>query len=78
MAHHTAQEAMEKMLPCEQESSGKHRSALAAILRKFADVLSTSDEDLRRTSVVRHAIHTGNAKPVRCSRRCIPYHQRAQ
>ncbi|KRX20061.1 hypothetical protein T09_5895, partial [Trichinella sp. T9] len=37
MAHHPAQEAMEKMLPSEQESSGKHRSALAAILKEFAD-----------------------------------------
>ncbi|KRZ65375.1 Retrovirus-related Pol polyprotein from transposon, partial [Trichinella papuae] len=78
MAHHPAQEAMEKMLPSEQESSGKHRSALAAILKEFADVLSTSDEDLGRTSVVRPAIHTGDAKPVRCSPRRIPYHQRAQ
>ncbi|KRZ05965.1 Transposon Ty3-I Gag-Pol polyprotein [Trichinella zimbabwensis] len=78
MAHPPAQEAMEKMLPSEQESRGKHRSALAAILKEFMDVLSTSDEDLRRTSVVRHAIHTGHAKPVRCSPRRIPYHQRAQ
>ncbi|KRY74202.1 Retrovirus-related Pol polyprotein from transposon [Trichinella pseudospiralis] len=78
MAHHPAQDAMEKMLPSEQESSGKHLSALAAILREFADVLSTTDEDLGRASVVRHAIHTGDAKPVRCSSRCIPYHQRAQ
>ncbi|KRZ50518.1 Retrovirus-related Pol polyprotein from transposon 17.6, partial [Trichinella nativa] len=78
MSHHPAQEAMEKMLPSEQESSGKHRSALAAILKEFADVLSTSDEDLGRTSLVRHAIHTGDAKPVRCSPRRIPYHQRAQ
>ncbi|KRZ81197.1 hypothetical protein T08_4131, partial [Trichinella sp. T8] len=78
MAHHPAHEAMEKMLSSEQESSGKHRSALAVILREFADVLSTSDEDLGRTSVVRHAIHTGDAKSVRCSPRRIPYHQRAQ
>ncbi|KRX13115.1 Retrovirus-related Pol polyprotein from transposon, partial [Trichinella nelsoni] len=78
MAHHPAQEAMEKMLPSEQESSGKHRSALAAILREFADVLSTSDEDLGQTSVVRHAIYTGDAKPERCSPKRISYHQRAQ
>ncbi|KRZ70301.1 hypothetical protein T10_7894 [Trichinella papuae] len=77
-SHAVAPEAMEKMLPSEQESSDKHRSALAAILREFADVLSTSDEDLVRTSVVRHAIHTGDAKPVRCSPRRISYHQRAQ
>ncbi|KRZ81449.1 Retrovirus-related Pol polyprotein from transposon [Trichinella sp. T8] len=78
MAHHPVQEAMEKVLSSEQDSSGKHRSALAAILREVADVLSTSDEDLGRTSVVRHAIHTGDAKPVRCFPRRIPYHQRAQ
>ncbi|KRX44645.1 hypothetical protein T09_2810, partial [Trichinella sp. T9] len=78
MGHQTAHEAMEKMLSSEQESSGKHRSALAAILRNFADVLSTSDEDPGGTSVVRHAIYTGVAKPVRCSPRRIPYHQRAQ
>ncbi|KRX53471.1 hypothetical protein T09_14489 [Trichinella sp. T9] len=66
------------MLPSEQEWSGKHRSALAAILREFSDVLPTSDEDLVQTSVVRHAIHTGDAKPVRCSPRRILYHQRAQ
>ncbi|KRZ01580.1 hypothetical protein T11_14756 [Trichinella zimbabwensis] len=77
-SHAVAPEAMEKMLPSEQESSDKHRSALPAILREFADVLSTSDEDLGRTSVVRHVIHTGDAKPVRCSPRRIPYHQRAQ
>ncbi|KRZ48054.1 Retrovirus-related Pol polyprotein from transposon 17.6 [Trichinella nativa] len=49
MAHHAAQEAMEKMLPCEQESSGKDRSALAVILRELADVLPTSDGDLWQT-----------------------------
>ncbi|XP_003366079.1 conserved hypothetical protein [Trichinella spiralis] len=78
MTQQTVQEAMGILLPKEQEWSGNHRSALAAILREFSDVLSTSDEDLVRTSVVRLAIHTGDAKPVRCSPRRIPYHQRAQ
>ncbi|KRX29503.1 hypothetical protein T06_16517, partial [Trichinella sp. T6] len=49
MAHHPAQEAMEKMLPSEQESSGKDRSALAVILRELVDVLPTSDGDLWQT-----------------------------
>ncbi|KRZ66311.1 hypothetical protein T10_11628 [Trichinella papuae] len=66
------------MLPSEQEASGKHRSTLAAILREFTDVLSTSDEDFGRTSVIRHAIHTVDARPVRCSPRRIAYHQRVQ
>ncbi|KRY35884.1 hypothetical protein T03_6375, partial [Trichinella britovi] len=40
--------------------------------------LSTSDLDLRRTSVKRHIIHTGDAKPVRWSPRRIAHHQRTQ
>ncbi|KRZ82075.1 Transposon Ty3-I Gag-Pol polyprotein, partial [Trichinella sp. T8] len=70
--------AMEQMLPKEQEAGGKYRPTLSAILEQFSDVLATSDEDLGRTSVIRHAIHTGDAKPVRCSPRRIAYHQRAQ
>ncbi|KRX79010.1 Retrovirus-related Pol polyprotein from transposon 17.6 [Trichinella sp. T6] len=54
------------------------KPTLSAILEQFSDVLATSDEDLGRTSVIRHAIHTGDAKPVRCSPRHIAYHQRAQ
>ncbi|KRX25437.1 hypothetical protein T07_13536 [Trichinella nelsoni] len=59
------------MLASEQETSGSHRSTLSAILREFADVLSMSDEDLGQTRVIRHTIHTGDAKPVRCSPRRI-------
>ncbi|KRX36687.1 Transposon Ty3-G Gag-Pol polyprotein [Trichinella murrelli] len=70
--------AMEQMLPKEQEAGGKYRPTLSAILEQFSDVLATSDEDLGRTTVIRHAIHTGDAKPVRCSPRRIAYHQRAQ
>ncbi|KAL1284809.1 DNA damage-inducible protein, partial [Trichinella pseudospiralis] len=55
--------AMEQMLPKEQEAGGKYRPTLSAILEQFSDVLATSDEDLGRTSVIRHAIHTGDAKP---------------
>ncbi|KRY25108.1 hypothetical protein T03_9742, partial [Trichinella britovi] len=51
---------------------------LAAILIEFADVLSTSDLELRRKSVKRRIIHTGDAKPVQCSPRRIAHHQRTQ
>ncbi|KRY48794.1 Retrovirus-related Pol polyprotein from transposon [Trichinella britovi] len=70
--------AMEQMLPKEQEAGRKYWPTLSAILEQFSDVLATSDEDLDQTSVIRHAIHTGDAKPVRCSPRRIAYHQRAQ
>ncbi|KRX83990.1 Retrovirus-related Pol polyprotein from transposon 17.6 [Trichinella sp. T6] len=62
----------------EQDVSGSYRSTLAVILREFADVLSTSDEVFMRTSVIRHTIHTGAAKPVRCSPMRIAHHQRTQ
>ncbi|KRX36669.1 hypothetical protein T05_15565 [Trichinella murrelli] len=78
MALHPAHVAIEKMLSSEQASRGKRRSALVAFLMEFADVLSTSDEDHGRTGVVRHAIRTRDAKPVRCSPKRILYHQRAQ
>ncbi|KRZ82056.1 Retrovirus-related Pol polyprotein from transposon 17.6, partial [Trichinella sp. T8] len=70
--------AMEQMLPKEQEAGGKYRPTLSAILEQFSDVLATSDEDLGRMSVMCHAIHTGDAKPIRCSPRRIACHQRAQ
>ncbi|KRY59827.1 hypothetical protein T03_1570 [Trichinella britovi] len=62
IAHSRVREAVEKM-------------TLAVILRDFTDVLSTLDEDLRRTRVIRHAIQTGDAKPVRCFPRRILYYQ---
>ncbi|KRX69421.1 Retrovirus-related Pol polyprotein from transposon 17.6 [Trichinella sp. T6] len=70
--------AMEQMLPKEQEAGGKYRRTVSAILEQFSDVLATSDEDLGWTRVIHHAIHTGDAKPVRCSPRRIAYYQRAQ
>ncbi|KRX71636.1 hypothetical protein T06_2501 [Trichinella sp. T6] len=69
--------AMEQMLPKEQEAGRKYRRSLSAILEQFSDVLAMSDEGLGQTSVIRHAIHTGDAEPVRCSPRRIAYHQRA-
>ncbi|KRY05271.1 hypothetical protein T03_5610, partial [Trichinella britovi] len=36
-AHSQVREAIEKMLPSEQEASGNHQSTLAAILIEFAD-----------------------------------------
>ncbi|KRZ58227.1 Retrovirus-related Pol polyprotein from transposon 17.6 [Trichinella nativa] len=41
------------------------RKAIENASQEFADVLSTSDEVFMRTSVIRHTIHTGAAKPAR-------------
>ena len=50
----------------------------AALLTEFADVFSTSDDDLGKTGIVRHRINTGGAQPIRQWARRIPIHQKAE
>ena len=51
-------------------------SKLHGLLREYAHIISTSDGDIGRTSVVRHSINTGDALPVRLPARRLPFHQR--
>ena len=46
-----------------------------ALLYEFADVLSVSDDDLGRTTIVKHQIDIGDATPVRQPPRRLPFHQ---
>uniref|UniRef100_A0A5S6Q0P7 Reverse transcriptase domain-containing protein n=1 Tax=Trichuris muris TaxID=70415 RepID=A0A5S6Q0P7_TRIMR len=46
---------------------------LRKTLSKYRDVISTTDDDIGRTSVVRHEIRTGNAKPIKIGPRRTPY-----
>ena len=41
------------------------KSKLHHLLEEYAYMISASEEDMGRTSVVRHTINTGNADPVR-------------
>ena len=51
---------------------------LTDLLKRYADVFSKSDQDLGLTSLVKHAIVTGSARPFRQQlRRCPPAHVEA-
>uniref|UniRef100_A0A5S6QKC3 CCHC-type domain-containing protein n=1 Tax=Trichuris muris TaxID=70415 RepID=A0A5S6QKC3_TRIMR len=50
---------------------------LRKTLSKYRDVISMTDDDLGRTSVVRHEIRTGNAKPIKIGPRRTPYRHRS-
>ena len=56
----------------------EYRSALYELLVEFRRSFSFSETDIGRTTVLRHAIHTGDAQPVRQAlRRHPPAHQAA-
>ena len=55
-----------------------HRGEVADLLTEFADVFSTSDDDLGKTGIVRHQINTGGAQPIQQWARRMPIHQRAE
>ena len=49
---------------------------LETLLREFTDMLSVSDDDLGRTTIVKHQIDVGDVAPVRQPPRRLPFHQR--
>uniref|UniRef100_A0A5S6QQ76 Reverse transcriptase n=1 Tax=Trichuris muris TaxID=70415 RepID=A0A5S6QQ76_TRIMR len=50
---------------------------LRKTLLKYCDVISMADDDLGCTSVVRHEIRTGDAKPIKIGPRRTPYRHRS-
>ena len=48
---------------------------LETLLREFTDMLSVSDDDLGRTTIVKHQIDVGDVAPVRQPPRRLPFHQ---
>ena len=48
---------------------------LHALLLEYRDIFSKDDQDLGRTSITSHKIHTGASKPVRQLPRCLPISQ---
>ena len=51
---------------------------VAQMLVEYQDVFSKTDNDLGRTSVLKHTIDTGHAHPIRQYPRRIPIHQREE
>ena len=46
------------------------------MFQNFSDVFASSDDDIGRTNVIKHAINTGNARPIRHHPRRLPIHKR--
>ena len=47
-----------------------------AIVVRIHDVFSVDDDDLGRTSLVKHSIDVGNARPIKLAPRRLPYAKR--
>uniref|UniRef100_A0A5S6QWV2 RNA-directed DNA polymerase n=1 Tax=Trichuris muris TaxID=70415 RepID=A0A5S6QWV2_TRIMR len=58
------------------ENDYETREQLKKLFWKYKGVLPTTDDDLGRTSVVRHRIRTGNAKPIKMGPRRMPHRDR--
>ena len=53
------------------------RNKVAALLTEFAGMFAYSANDLPRTSIVKHEIHTHESKPICQNPRCLPISQQA-
>lgn len=53
-------------------------AALNDLVQEFADVFSTSKNDLGQTDIVYHSINTGNAAPIKQPPRRLPIHYRQE
>ena len=54
----------------------KQKLDLQAILKEFADIFSQGPGDIGQANIITHAIHTGDATPVRQPPRRLPLVQR--
>ena len=68
-------ELVEKAGP---ELSVSERNEFFHLLLTYADVFASSEADLGRTGKLHHAIHTGNAPPIRQRVRRIPPFRRQE
>lgn len=51
------------------------KNKLANSLDEFSDIFLSGPEDLGRTGIVKHQIHTGSHPPIKQSLRRVPMHQ---
>ncbi|XP_069109965.1 uncharacterized protein [Argopecten irradians] len=61
------------------ERSKEHRTSeqsnrVKALLLKYSNLLAASDSDLGRTTVIKHKIETGDARPIKQTLRRVPAH----
>ena len=58
--------------------SDEQGTCVSGLIESFADVFSSGDHDLGRTSLAEHTINTGNSRPVKVPPRRIPIHKRQE
>jgi transposase InsO family protein/predicted aspartyl protease len=63
---------------CRTDLDPEQTKALAGLLAEFQDVFVGPDGQMGRTTLVKHQIDTGNARPVRQAARRLPIHQQGE
>ena len=70
--------AIEMLIEKAECPTASDREQLQSLLLEFSDIISTGDDNLGRTDLVRHKIDTGEATPVRLPARRLPFQQRRE
>ncbi|KRX29849.1 hypothetical protein T05_8205, partial [Trichinella murrelli] len=60
------------------DCTDRSREKMADLLRRYAETISMSDDDLGHTSVVKHRIIVEGAKPIKQALRRLPIRQREE
>ena len=75
---HLPKHVQELMEGASADLTGGEREQVRGLLAEFADVFSSSDQDLGKTSLTEHHINTGNHPPVKVPPRRIPVPKREE
>ncbi|KFD60666.1 hypothetical protein M514_27175 [Trichuris suis] len=62
-----------KTMCADSTADDRTQRQLREMLLRYKDVISMANDDIGRTSVVRHRIRTGNAKPIKIGLRRTPH-----
>uniref|UniRef100_A0A5S6QWK9 RNA-directed DNA polymerase n=1 Tax=Trichuris muris TaxID=70415 RepID=A0A5S6QWK9_TRIMR len=71
-------ELIEPMLPEANNMGEVAKTHLQDLLWSAREVISTSEEDLGKTSLVKHRIKTGNVRPIKVPGRRMPFARRQE
>lgn len=61
-----------------EDLTEEQKGVFFELLLEYADIFSTSNKDLGRTSKLKHTIHTGDSQPVRQPVRRLPPHRKQE
>ena len=58
--------------------SADDRNQVMKLLQKYSNIFSKHDTDLGRTGIIKHQIHTGDARPIKQPPRRVPVHMQSE